>query len=325
MRAKRNAPPPKADMSWAEVGEQAYGYLRIPVALLLVEAVYWWATDTSNSFEPYQAGLASLWTGLSNMIWEGSATLTTHDTGALTQVNLNHATFQGGYVPVFVSDECVGLHEIVFLSVLMLLTPGVSARTRWRSIAAMTLIVQGLNFMRLVALYPLAVSGCEAAPNTWGCEAPMLEFHEFILSQGFLAVLVVMWLGWYFAIDRKGLVDRSARPALSDIPHPRDLRLRETLPPASKVVLVLSLLLAVWATHAVTLDAENMAYKASASSCEWSAVGGWTDVDGEDCFNEKERWEEAWGRSTRAWLFAGAFTALSILTTAPPAAADEEE
>ena len=46
----------------------AYGFLRIPVALILVEMIYWWATEPSNSVEPYQASLASIWSIISNMI-----------------------------------------------------------------------------------------------------------------------------------------------------------------------------------------------------------------------------------------------------------------
>jgi exosortase/archaeosortase family protein len=326
VRAKRTTPPPKEDLSWPEVGELAYGYLRIPLVLLIVEAIYWWGTDTSNSFEPYQAGIASLWTSLSNFIWDGSAVLVRHDTGALTQVHLINTSFVGGYVPVFVSDECVGLHEIIFLSVLMLLTPGIKNRTRWRSIAAMILIVQVLNFIRLVVLYPLAVSGCEASPNTLGCEAPMLEFHQFILSQGFLAILVLMWLGWYIVLDRKGLVDKTVRPSIKDLPRLNEIRLRDSLPNVSKVVIVLCLLLASWATYAVTVDEENLGYKATAGECAWGPVNGWENADGEGCYSEMERWNEAWGRSYRAWIFSAVFIGLAIVTIEPtPSPSSEEE
>ena len=65
----------KDDLSWSEVGEMAYGYLRIPVALVLVEVVYWWATEPDASLEPLQVLLAWLWTGVSNFIWPGSAEL----------------------------------------------------------------------------------------------------------------------------------------------------------------------------------------------------------------------------------------------------------
>jgi exosortase/archaeosortase family protein len=314
VRAKRKTPVAKDDISLAEFGEMAYGYLRIPAVLLLAELVYWWATDTTNSFEPYQAGIASLWAAASNLIWSGSAELVMHDSGALTQVNLYHPTFNGGIVPVFVSDECVGMHEIVFLSVLILLTPGVSRRIRWRSVAAMILVVQLLNFIRLMVLHPLAVGGCEANPNAFGCEAPMLEFHQFILSTGFLAVLVLMWLTWYFVLDRKGLVDRSARPSIRDIPDPRNIRFRESLPTGSKALLITALLLTVWATQTVTLDEENQVWKASASTCEWDIDDGWINEDGENCVEAMNRWDEVWGRAYRAWIFSAVFVGFAILT-----------
>ena len=41
----------KEDISWTEVGGMAYGYLRIPMALVLVEIVYWWATEPDASLE----------------------------------------------------------------------------------------------------------------------------------------------------------------------------------------------------------------------------------------------------------------------------------
>ncbi len=141
---------------------------------------------------------------------------------------------------MYVSDECAGIHEIVFLSVLMLLTPGVSARTRWRSIAGMALLVQLLNYVRLLSLYPIAING--------GVE-DMYAFHEFILSQGFLAILVLIWLAWYIALDRKGLIDRKAKPSLSDLPKISQFRIRDSLPKLSVATLILFAILAIWATH----------------------------------------------------------------------------
>jgi len=328
VRAKRKTPTPKDDLSWNEVGEMAYGYLRIPFALIFVELIYWWATDTTNSFEPYQAGVAVLWESIGNLIWPNSFDLVWHDTSALTQINMHNKLFPGGEVSVFVSDECVGMHEIVFLGVLMMLTPGVSNKIRIRSIAGMVIIVQALNFIRLMVLYPLAVSGCEGdMANMKGCEAPMHEFHEFILSSGFLAVLVFIWLGWYYVLMRKGLVDRSKQPSLADLEQFKHLRLREKLPNTSKFAIVFSLLLATWGTWSYAIDDENLEWKASAKNCEWNDNLGWIDSDGNDCTNSKEKWEEVEGRSVRSWVFGAIFIALSVFTTEPLLAttANEEE
>ena len=324
VRAKRNVPQPKDDLSWSEVGEMAYGYLRIPIALIVVEVIYWWATDTGNTFEPYQAGIATIWASLSNLLWEGSAEVIRHDSGALTQVNLYNDLFYQGLVPVYVSDECVGLHEIVFLSVLMFLTPGVSNRTRWRSIAAMTLVVQMLNFIRLVVLCPLAVSGCEANPNSFGCEAPMVEFHNFILSSGFLAILVFIWLGWFYALQRKGMIDTMVKPSFKDFEELKGIRIREHLPNASKIIIGIALLISVWATATVTIDDGNQELKLSASSCEWDDDEGWINDDGVKCHLEMKRWEDIQGRAMRVWIFSAIFIGMAIVTTDEHSSTEEE-
>ncbi len=325
MRAKRKTPVPKDDLSWAEVGEMAYGYLRIPLALAFVEIIYWWATDTPNSFEPYQAGIASLWVALADIIWPNAFELMRYENGALTQVVMSHDTFYGGEVAVYVSDECVGIHETIFLAVLILLTPGVSNRIRWRSIAVTTLVIQLLNFIRLMVLYPLAVSACEGNPNVEGCEAPMFEFHEFILSSGFLVILVFIWLGWYLVLQRKGLIDKTSLPTLSDFKKIKQIRFRESLPNPSKAIIAIALLIATWATWSYAINDENQEWKAGAESCELDSEGKWTDESGSECKYSLDRWNEVEGRAMRAWLFSAIFIGLSIVTLEPPRADSSEE
>ena len=293
----------------------AYGYLRIPLALIIVEALYWWATDAAASFEAYQTALAWIWVGLSNIIWPGSAELVFHGPSqAWTGVILYDPAFQGGMERMYVSDECAGIHEIVFLSVLMLLTPGVSTRTRWRSIAGMALLVQVLNYVRLISLYPIATNGSVE---------DMYVFHEFILSQGFLAILVVIWLVWYIALDRKGLIDRKVQPSLSDLPKLSQLRIRDSLPRLSVAILILSAILAIWATHEATLDERNMELKAAAEDCYYDTDQNmWTP---EYCTDDKMMWEDVWGKSIRGWLFAGIFSLMAIVAIEPFTESSEEE
>ena len=315
VREKRQSRP-KDDLSWAEVGEMAYGYLRIPLVLVLVEVVYWWATDPAASFEPYQRAIATIWVGISNFFWPGSAELVFHGPSqAWTGVDL---TLQGGMIErLYVSDECAGIHEIVFLSVLMMLTPGVSSRIRWRSIAGMALLVQVLNYIRLIALYPIANNGSVEE---------MFAFHNFILSQGFLAILVLIWLVWYVVLDRKGHIDRKQRPSLSDLPKLKQFRFRETLPNFSVAILIFAAILAVWATHEVALDSENLEMKAIAEDCHYVDNEGWTDSSGsENCYAYRNLWDDVWGRSVRGWLFAGIFTAIAIVTIEPSTEDCEEE
>lgn len=294
-----------------EILDQAWAFLRIPLALVFIEMVYWWATDTSNSMEPLQVTIAHIWTWLSNVIWPGSAEMFTHATGAFTGVQLNNPTFEQGMVRTYVSDECIAIHEIIFLGTLMMLTPGVNRNLRIRSIAAMAGIVQCINLVRLLLLYPFAVSGCELQPGQIGCEAAMNTFHNLILTHGFLLLLVGIWLGWFFWLKSSGRIG-STRVNLSELENLRRVKFRESLPTGSVIVLIACLLLGSWATWAYAIDDENQILKAMSGDCEWGDEG-WRDSDNQSCYYEMARWEEVEGRSIRAWIFAGIFAGLAII------------
>ena len=294
------------DLSWSEVGEMAYGYLRIPFALVFVEIVYWWATDPAATIEPYQSLLATIWVGISNILWPGSAELVFHGPSqALTGVNLFGDNFQGGMERLYVSDECSGMHEIVFLGVLMLLTPGVDNKIRFRSIGYMAILVQSLNLVRLLCLYPIAEhSGVDK----------MFAFHEFILSSGFLVILVLIWLCWYVYLDRCGLVDHAQKPSLKDLERFRKLELRTTLPRASLATILFCLLVASWATYEVSYNQENLQFRGAAESCTYDdQLDAWTDSTGANCFAKKKIWDDIERRSSRGWLFSALFIGISVI------------
>ena len=104
----------KQDLSWSEVLSLSKTYLKIPLALLFVEAIYWFITQPSNTLVPIQITEAWIWSGLTNIIYgEGTATLTTNN-GWMTQVNLSNENFPGilDTVALYVSDECAGIHEM---------------------------------------------------------------------------------------------------------------------------------------------------------------------------------------------------------------------
>ena len=168
------------------------------VILLFGEILFRWLIEPANTLLPIQLVEAWLWTNISNIIWPGSAELVAHQTGPMTQVNLLHPTFYSGVVPLYVSDECTGLHELFFLGMMMLLTPSFDLNTKMKHLGIASLIVFLLNMIRLVLLYPLAVSGCEGMNGgTFGCEAPLFQFHNFVLEYGSLIVLVIGWTIWF--------------------------------------------------------------------------------------------------------------------------------
>lgn len=166
--------------------------------LLFGEILFRWLIEPANTLLPLQLIEAWLWTHLSNIFWPGSAELVAHETGPMTQVNLLHPTFYSGIVPLYVSDECTGLHELFFLAMMMLLTPSFDIKTKLKHLGIASIIVFILNLIRLLVLYPLAVSGCEGMNGgTFGCESPLFEFHNFVLEYGSLIVLVIGWTIWF--------------------------------------------------------------------------------------------------------------------------------
>ena len=83
------------DMTWGEVLQLSKSYLKIPLALLFIEAIYWFITQPSNTLVPIQISEAYIWHELTNLIYgEGTATLTTNN-GWMTQVNLQNEQFPG--------------------------------------------------------------------------------------------------------------------------------------------------------------------------------------------------------------------------------------
>ena len=307
----------KADISWTEVGGMAYGYLRIPMALVLVEVVYWWATEPDASLEPLQVLLAWLWSGCSNLIWPGSAELVFHGPSqSWTGVNLLGSGFINGEVPLYIDAECAGVHEVMFLGTLMLLTPGVQQRIRNRSLIGMVLIVQFVNFLRLMALYPIGMQYGEAEMN---------EMHEFIFQQGFLILLVVFWFIWFIMLERNGLRDKKGIPTLSDLKKYQHLQVRNTLPKISLIALSLCALLAIWSTYEVAINDENLKFKGVAEDCRYDDMDGYIDSNGAPCFEQMKIWDNVWDRSVRGWFFAGLIGMISIVKIKSEVAELKEE
>ena len=187
------------DMSWSEVGQLGLQYGKIPLALLAVEALYWFITQPSDTLAFIQVTEAYIWNEVTQLMFGESASTLSEHSGWMTRIDFYHESFPGQFdsVGLYVSDECAGIHEMIFVSTLVLMTDGVSQRQRFKAVGVMCALVYVLNIVRLVAFYPIAVDGCLDNPNQPDCLNNMWEFHNFVYKWGFLIVLLLMWLVWF--------------------------------------------------------------------------------------------------------------------------------
>ena len=284
------------DISWGEFGTLAKGYLRIPLALILVEIFYWFITQPTNTLGLIQESEAWIWYQLTELIYgPGAATLSEYN-GWNTLVTLKHTDFWGDQIRLYVSDECAGVHEMIFITVLIMMTTGVPQRLRIKSALVACAIVYVLNIIRLLVLYPMAVSGCVENPNMMGCEQPMHDFHAFVYQWGFLIVLVLMWLVWFKWVNAGDLIRKeqvSSRGKWKFI-------YRKEWANVHKAVLAISLLLIISAFTNVLLDDAAMAAKETVDMCEfYSSVTG-------DCGEARDAWTQeiqtSWSLATLGLL-----------------------
>ena len=75
------------DLSTEEFIQLGMKYLKIPLALILVEAFYWFLTAPSNTLAPIQVAEAWMWNEIVQMIWgDGASALSMHN-GWLTRID----------------------------------------------------------------------------------------------------------------------------------------------------------------------------------------------------------------------------------------------
>ena len=289
---------PEGDMSWGEVAELGLRYGRIPLALLVVEAFYWFLTLPSDTLAPIQVTEAWIWNELTNLLYgEGTATLTQHN-GWLTRIDLHHGSFPGPFdsVGLYVSDECAGIHEMIFLSTLVMMTDGVPQRDKLKAVAVMCGIVYLLNILRLVVFYPIALKSCLAEPNTQACLTPMWQFHEAVYTCGFLAVLVGMWLLWFL---RFGGPARTLAASKEDT-SPWRFHRRTSWKPQHWAILGIAALLFVFAMSSIYTDQEAIDARDTLAFCEFASQLS------SECGDAQQRWDDAIG-------YAWSFSALGLL------------
>ena len=243
-----------------------------------------------------QESEAWIWYQLTELIYgPGAATLSEYN-GWNTLVTLKHTDFWGDQIRLYVSDECAGVHEMIFITVLIMMTTGVPQRLRIKSALVACAIVYVLNIIRLLVLYPMAVSGCVENPNMMGCEQPMHDFHAFVYQWGFLIVLVLMWLVWFKWVNAGDLIRKeqvSSRGKWKFI-------YRKEWANVHKAVLAISLLLIISAFTNVLLDDAAMAAKETVDMCEfYSSVTG-------DCGEARDAWTQeiqtSWSLATLGLL-----------------------
>ena len=278
---------PDGDMSWKEVGELGLRYGRIPLALLVVEAFYWFLTLPSDTLAPVQITEAWIWNELTNFIYgEGSAAISQHN-GWMTRIDLLHVDFPGPYdsVGLYVSDECAGVHEMIFLSTLVMMTDGVPQRDKLKAVAVMCGIVYVLNILRLVVFYPIAVESCAATPDVQACLTPMWQWHETVYTWGFLVVLVSMWLVWFL---RFGGPARTLA-ATKDDPSPWRFERRRSWDVRHKALLGAALLLFVFAFSNIFTNQEAIDARDTLAFCEFASQLS------SECGDAQLRWDDAIG------------------------------
>ncbi|MBT4066489.1 MAG: exosortase/archaeosortase family protein [Euryarchaeota archaeon] len=284
------------DLSWGEFGTLARGYLRIPLALIIVEMFYWFITQPTNTLGVIQESEAWIWYQLTELIYgPGAATLSEYN-GWTTLVTLQHPDFYFDHIRLYVSDECAGVHEMIFITVLIMMTTGVPQKLRIRSAIVACGIVYVLNIIRLLILYPLAVSGCNENPNLMYCEQPMHDFHSFVYQWGFLIILVLMWLAWFKWVNAGDLIRKEQAKSQSQW----KFIYRKNWENFHKAALVISVLLVLGAFANVLLDADAMAARETVEMCDfYSSITG-------DCGEARDAWSQeiqsSWSLATLGML-----------------------
>lgn len=280
------------DMSWGEVLQLSKSYLKIPLALLFIEAVYWFITQPSNTLVPIQISEAYIWHELTNLIYgEGTATLTTNN-GWMTQVNLENEQFPGvlNTVALYVSDECAGVHEMLFISTLIIMTDGVSQRLKLRSIAVMCGIVYVLNIARLVAFYPIAVESCAADPNNPSCLNPVWQYHEAVYNWGFLLILIAMWLVWFWKIGGPSRTINSKQDM-----EKYQISIRKSWSKFHYLIVGFVFLMLISSAYSVTTNSQAMQAKDTLDFCSYSNIAT------NQCMAAQNTWDNA---ISTAWSLA---------------------
>lgn len=298
------AASPPEDLSMKEVAQLGLVYAKIPIALIIVEALYWFLTMPTDTLAPIQISEAWLWNEIGNALYgAGSHTLSTNN-GLLTRIEFHHPSFPGAMntVSLYVSDECAGIHEMIFVSTLVAMTDGVSQKLKIKTIAVMCVLVYILNLTRLIVFYPIALEDCLANPDQASCLYGMWTFHTAVYEWGFLLVLILMWVIWFWKV---GGPSRALDKSLAG-PDKWRITLRKSWNAKHFAALAIVILFIVSAAYNVTSNQEAMDAKETLDDCElWNSISA-------QCGNARNRWDDAIGY---AWSLSALALIVAAMTT----------
>ena len=299
----------KDDLSLSEVMQLGLRYGRIPLALILVEIIYWFLTMPSDSLALIQVTEAWIWNAVTNLLYgEGTSTLSTHN-GWLTRIDFHHSAFPGPFdsVGLYVSDECAGVHEMIFLSTLIWMTDGVPQKLKLKSIFIGCSLVYLLNILRLVVFYPIALDSCLASPNQPECLQPMWEFHTMVYEYGFLIVLVLLWLIWFWMVGGPSRTEAAA----FDSHIKNTIALRRNWTPQLLTVLGFCVLLMISSFVWIGQNDEANEAKQTLEWCEFS------ELVSPSCQDAQATWDNAIETAWSIGVLGGLGCILVLVTIGP--------
>ena len=107
----------QGDVSWSEIAAKVKIIGTVVALLIGAELFYRWMTQPEDSFSLYQEFITWIWYNLHSLIFGADSISMTTKNGLDTVVILSHPSISGSEMsPLWVSDECVGIHEIAFVS-----------------------------------------------------------------------------------------------------------------------------------------------------------------------------------------------------------------
>ena len=261
------------DVSWSEIAAKLKIIGSVVLLLMLGEVTYRWLTTPDDTFLLYQQLITWIWFHLHGLLF-GSETVAyfaiANEPGKVLE--FFHPSFVGsGMPPLDVTDDCVAVHEIAFVSFLIWMTPGISSKDKLRGMLTIAGVITVLNIVRLLVLYPLAVQGCVANPGEYGCWAPMMKFHQFMLDYGFLILIMLGWTGWYLSVGGPAKT-RKMGGVESLFSRPKGFSGRTPMPRWSMALLAVALLMILRATYVLAFADSTEELRFLADGCDAAAT-----------------------------------------------------